>query len=432
MKVGLIEPVYKDALIACNKHASRVFRERRKYLPVWKNANLGLLTVAAMMPREWEITYIHSRLEDIDYLQPLDLIAIGGMTNQADDMYTIARKFKQKGIYTVIGGIHASVLPEEAGRRADTVIAGEAEESFLRFIDDFCAGKPGRLYCAESEVDLKKSPVPRFDLLRQDYQNYPIQTTRGCPHNCKFCSGTRIYGKKFRHKDVDQVIEEILFLKSIKNDPFVIFVDDNMFVNKGYALDLLEKLIPLAISWQAQTDVSIGQEKSFLRLLHQAGCKELFIGFESLNPESLRDIETSGWKSNRISEYKSAVKNIQESGIRIFGAFILGLDKDTRRDYLRIRDFVVRNRILAQFSILTPLPGTELYEEFARAGRILEDKPWKYYNFVDCVIKHPRFSAEELEKTVADLYRETYSEEHYARVLSHLIRAHQALTESQT
>lgn len=432
MKIGFIEPVYKDSLIAFNKHTRLIFEERRKYLPAWNNPELGLLTVSALVPDNWEVKYIDSFLDEMDNIEKFDIIGIGGMTRQADDIYKISKKFKQKGTHIVIGGIHATIVPDEVKKYADTVIIGEAEEIFPQFIDDFCNDKVKSVYSSNNIVDITKSPVPRFDLLQKNYMNYPIQTTRGCPHGCKFCSTTQIYGKKFRHKEVDQVIEEIKFLKSVKDNPFIIFVDNNMFINKTFSYDLVEKLIPLKIIWQAQTDISIGKDKNFLKLLYRAGCKELFIGFESVNPENIKDINKSHWKSKQVYQYRSNVKNIQENGIRIFGAFILGFDKDTKEDFKKIKDFVIENKILGQFTILTPLPGTELYEEFKKSGRLLKGKSWKYYNFSDCVIKHPNFTADELEKSIAELYRVTYSQENYARVLSNLIKAYKKLTYNVT
>jgi radical SAM superfamily enzyme YgiQ (UPF0313 family) len=424
MKIGFIEPVYKDSLTAFNRHIKAVFKKRRKYLPVWNNPDLGILTVAALVPGNLQIKYIHLLMDEIDYSERFDIIALGGMTGRADDIYSIAQRFKQKGNYIVMGGIHASVLPDEAKEYVDTVIVGEAEEIFPRFIEDYSNNRPKPYYYSKREVDISKSPIPRFDLIEAKYQNYPIQTTRGCPHNCKFCAATRIYGKKYRKKNVEQVIEEIKFLKSLKPNPFIIFIDDNMFVNKSFSYDLIEKLIPLDIKWQALTDASIGKDKELLNLMHKAGCKELFIGFESMTPGNIFDINEFHWKSRQVKNYQAAVKNIQDNGIRVFGAFILGFDKDTKEDFRSIEDFVIKNKILGQFAILTPLPGTELYDEFKKSGRILKNKSWKYYTFLDCVITHPNFTADELEKEVSELWRVTYSQEHFARVLSRLIEAY--------
>ena len=422
MKIGFIEPVYKDSIIVFNKHTSRLVKERRKYLPVKNIPNLGLLTAAALVPENLEVKYIHSFLDEIDYNEEFDVIAIGGMTMQAEDIYEISKNFKQKGAYIVIGGIHATVLPGEVREYADTVIIGEAEEIFPRFIHDYRNNKTKPVYFSKAEVDITKSPLPRFDLIKKDYSSYSIQTTRGCPHDCKFCAATPIYGKKYRHKKVGQVIEEIKFLKSVKKNPIIVFADDNMFVNKSFSYHLAEKLIPLDIHWHAQSDVSIGKDKDLLKLLYKAGCKGLFIGFESMNPGNIKDINKSGWKSKHINEYQSLVKNIHDNGIRIFGSFIFGFDKDTKEDFNKIKDFVIENKILGQFCILTPFPGSILYEEFKKTGRILKNKSWKYFNAADCVISHPNFSADELEKATADLYKITYSQEHYARVLSHLVK----------
>jgi len=428
MKIGFIEPLYKDPLTAFNRHIKSVFAKRRKYLPEWNNPDLGILTAAALVPDNWEIKYISSFIDEIDYSERFDIIALGGMTGRADDTYAIAQKFKQQGIYIVMGGIHATVLPDEAKEYADTVIVGEAEETFPRFLEDYCNNRPEPYYYSKHEVDISKSPIPRFDIIKAKYQNYPIQTTRGCPHNCKFCAATRIYGKKYRHKEVDQVIEEIKFLKFLKPNPFIIFVDDNMFVNKSFSYDLIEKLIPLGIKWQGLSDTSIGKDKELLSLMNKAGCRELFIGFESVNPENIEDVNQTRWKAKRVKEYQSAVKNIRDTGMRIYGSFILGFDKDTKEDFRSIEDFVIENKIFGQFAILTPLPGTELYDEFKKSGRIIEKKSWKYYTFLDCVITHPNFTADELEKEASELWRVTYSQEHFSRVTRALIESYKQLS----
>jgi radical SAM superfamily enzyme YgiQ (UPF0313 family) len=421
MKIGFIEPVYKETIIGYNKHIKKVLEKHRKFFPLWDNPSLGILTAAALVPKNWDVEYIHSYVDDIDYDAGFDMIAISGMTSQAEDIYKIARHFRKRGVYVIIGGIHATVLPEEVKDYADTLIVGEAEDSFRRFIVDFSHNNPKSVYYPENEVDLSKSPLPRFDLLNKNYGAYTIQTTRGCPHNCKFCSATRIFGEKYRHKKVEQVVEEVKFLKSIRHNPFIIFVDDNMFVNRSFSHELLEALIPLDIKWHTLTDVSVGRDLEFLKLLFKAGCRELFVGFESLNPESLKDVNKTRWKEKQVPEYELIIQNIQSCGIRVYGSFILGFDNDTWEEYQNIKKFVVKNKIVGEFPILTPLPGSELYEEFIETNRFLENKSWKYFNFIDCVIKHPNFTSDELEWAVADLYRVTYSKENYGRVMGNLV-----------
>lgn len=404
-----------------------VLKERKDYFPVWTSPNLGLLTMAALVPSGWDVTYVSSFEDAVRLKDDFDIIAIGGVTHQAESMCKIAAKFRKKGAYVVIGGIHATVVPDEVKDYADTIIVGEAENTFVQFIADFSAGKPQPFYRQDSEVDVSQSPIPRYDLVHEHFQNYPVQTTRGCPHNCKFCCVSPIYGKNYRHKENDQVVEEIKFLKSVKSNPFVIFVDDNIFVNKPLSYQLMESIIPLDIKWHAMTDVSVGEDREFLKLLFRAGCKQLFLGFESMNPENIHDLQKSHWKAKKVRKYEEIVRNIQDNGIRVFGAFILGFDKDTEEDFQRIRDFVIKNGILGLFTILTPVPGTELYDEYQKAGRLIKERSWQYYTFTDCVIKHPRFTADELEKAVADLYRITYSKDNYAQVMSQLIKMYKRL-----
>ena len=432
MKIGFIEPVYKSKKkVVYNKHMKRTIRQLGNYAYEWNNPNLGLLTTAAMAPANWEVKYLHSPIDEIDYNEKFDIIAVSGMTRQAPEMYTIAQQFRQRGVYVVIGGIHATVLPGEAAQNADTVIAGEAEDVFPRFIADYCSNKAAPVYHSRREVNITQSPIPRFDLLQRDYGAYTIQTTRGCPHECKFCAATRIFGKKYRHKTVDQVIEEVKFLKSVKKNPIIFFTDDNMFVNRPFSTELMEALIPLDIKWFALTDAAVGKDKAFLKLLFRAGCRQLLMGFESITAENIADVNESGWKAQRVKEQPEIIKNIQESGIRPFCFIILGFDRDTPGDVEKIKKFVIENKILGEFAALTPLPGSELYDEFIKSGRLLKDKSWKYYNFSDCVIQHPNFTPDQLEQAIAELYGITYSREHYARVLSTMINAAKKITATQ-
>jgi radical SAM superfamily enzyme YgiQ (UPF0313 family) len=421
MKIGFIEPWYSRRPSASNSHFKALIRKKDIPLPLWNNPNLALLTLAGLIPEDWEIKFIHCPLEDIDYDLDLDIIAITGVTYQAEAMKRIAEGFRQRSVYTIVGGPHASVCPEDVKKYSDSVFIGEAEETFVEFVEDFVRGEPKPFYECNRRPDLKKSPLPRFEILDRTYVNYPIQTSRGCPHGCRFCTIERLYGRKQRHKTAEQVGEEIKHLKLFRSNPLVLFVDNNMTVDRAYFRKILEVIRPLDIHWQAQTDVSVGLDKELLQFMYEAGCKELFIGFESLNPENILQVNSSHWKADRIPEYEEATGNIQEKGIRVFGAFILGFDDDTQEDFEEIKKFVLSHRILGQFTILTPIPGSSIYEEYKKAGKLL-NRPWEFYNFLDCVIKHPRFSPDDLEKVSAELYEMTYSPEHYSSVMSRMLR----------
>lgn len=187
-------------------------------------------------------------------------------------------------------------------------------------------------------------------------------------------------------------------------------------------MKLLEKLIPLNVQWQAITDVSLADRPDLLRLLYRAGCREAILGFESLNAEHLRRLESKSWKSRRVKNYQPYIQKIQEAGIMVKGAFILGFDEQTPEEFQLIKRFIQKNKIMAQFSILTPVPGSKLYSKYKKTGRLRKDKTWKHYNFLDCVFKHPIMTGEELEQAAADLFSFTYSAEHTARIKHDMIQ----------
>lgn len=421
MKIAFIEPRQRETIIAHNAPMAAFVAANRARLPTWDNPSLGLLTAAALVPDDWEVRYISRYVEDIDYDEPFDVVATAGITCEADDIYRICGEFSSRGVYTVVGGIHASVAPEEVAMHADTVIVGEAEDSFRRFLRDHRDGTAERIYHPRQPARLSEAPVPRYDLLEDQYQNYPVETTRGCPLDCTFCSISKLYGKSYRHKDVSQVLEEVRFIMTIKKNPYIVFVDNNMFVNRKFSRQLIEELIPLGINWQAQTDVSVAEDPDFLKLLRRAGCRELFIGFESINPENIIDINKSQWKARKVAEYENAIRTIFDHGIRVFGAFIVGFDRDTPDDVEQLKEFVARNGVIGQFTVLTPMPGTEVYEAYRSSGRLRTDRSWRYYNFMDCVISHPNFTPEELERAVLELYEVAYSAENYGRIVRSLI-----------
>ncbi len=422
MKIALIQPKFTFPGLCCSPIITSALSDIHTYFLRWNTPNLGLLTIAAYIPEDWDISYIHKEAKEIDCFEDFDLVALSCMTREAETVYEISSRFRKKGIYTVVGGIHASVFPEEAHRYADTVFVGEAEETFPRFLQDFRAGQAAEIYQSPDPVDLTLSPKPRFSILPHRYPGYPIQTTRGCPHGCEFCAAS-LYGRKYRYKEIDQIIDEISYLKSLVSNPFIVFSDDNLFVNKPRSLKLLEKLIPLKVEWQAITDVSTADDPELLRLLYRAGCREIFLGLESLNPDHIRNIDPNGWKSRRVKHYQACIQKIKHEGIRVLGAFILGFDDQTPEDFQAVKQFVLDNHIMPQYSILTPVPGSKLYSKYKKAGRLLKDKSWRYYNFLDCVFKHPIMTAEELETAIADLYKSTFTREHMSLIIKDMIQA---------
>lgn len=382
---------------------------------VTKIPSLSLLTIAGLTPSEIEIEYVDECVGDIDFDQPADLIGIGGMTHQIFRAYEIADEFRKRGRFVVIGGIHASVLPDEARAHADAVFIGEAEETWPRFLSDFRGGRAGEFYRG-GFVDMARSPIPRYELVNSfDFSGcnrafVPIQFTRGCPRGCSFCAVTHMYGKKFRTKTVTQILDEIRTIMNVCRfeNMTIMFTNDNPFLSKKFATEFLEGIAPLKIKWFSVADISVAKEMKILRLLKKAGCVNLGIGFESLNPVVLKDI--SQWKNRQLAFYEDAIRIINDHGITVSGSFILGFDHDTRDSFRNVRDFVIKNHVLCKYSIITPFPGTAFYEKMKKEGRLLKEVEWRYYNFLNAVFQ-TAMPRDEIETELCRLYRETWCDE---------------------
>ncbi len=413
MNLALISP---RGSFCSHNSAMRAFYDRSglvlPYRSVWSGLGAGLLTIAGLTPRDWTITLIDENTEPIDFNRHFDVVAISSMTQQATRAYCIADTFRNRGAHVVLGGLHPTVLPDEAKEHADTVVVGEGEYSWPRFIDDFRQGRAQAYYRSEKIVDLRDCPLPRYDLLKgRSLSIVWLQCTRGCPHDCEFCAATKVFGSRFRHKTVDQVVAEVEEVKRVCGDVMIGFADDNAFANPAFAADLLKRLIPLKVRWLAQTDIQVARRPDLLDLASRAGCCHFFIGFESPSRDSLQGIDRDGWKRRQFDAYPESIRQIQSYGIGVMGAFIVGLDNDDLSIFERLEDFIIDNHLLdANVTILSPVPGTRLWERLKNEKRILPG-PWENYTGWDVNIIHPRLTKEQLEQGVLRVYERISSDE---------------------
>lgn len=357
-------------------------------------AQLSLTTVAALFPGSAEIRIINDNLDEIDFNEKVDLVGITVMTSTAPRAYEIADRFREKGVPVVLGGIHPSALPEEASLHADAVVIGEAEGVMQELIDDFITGKMKKFYHSPSRPSLINLPLPRKDLLvgNRYYKEMDlIQTTRGCPFRCDFCSVSDFFGRTYRTRPIKDVIKEI---KQSKRRILRFFVDDNVAGYPAYAKKLFKALIPLKIRWFGQGSVIISRDRELLRLAARSGCISLFIGFETLSATNLKQV---GKGVNLLQDYKTAIKRIHDNGIAIMGAFIFGFDGDDVGVFEETVNFIERNQLeWASFSILTPLPGTRLYKRMEEQGRIIE-RDWSKYTCGEVVFRPKLLKVEQLQ-----------------------------------
>ncbi len=416
-KIALINP--KRPLRHENQGIYEMFERNKNQLKPWLGPPLNLLTIAALTPDDIEVKVIDEHYETIDFEQRYDLVGLTAMTRQADRAYEIAHEFQKRNIPVVMGGIHASFLTDEALMHVDTVFVGEAEELWERYLVDLKNGKQKRVYKSEKPCDLGKSPVPRYDLINSqafnDVTKYfnmiPVQATRGCPHNCNFCAVSELYGKKVRKKNIDQVINEIYFLRKYFNDSLILFADDNLFVDRKYIKEVLRELVPLKIKYLAQSDIKVAENDELLELAYLSGCQFIFIGFESTNKNSLGEINENKWKLKHAENYSEYIKKIQEKGIVVFGAFAIGFDNDCPETFQKIRNFAVDNNIPGQFTVLTPVPGSRLYNQLLAEGRLYEETFWNRCGFYNLVFRHSKLDRKKVEESLIWLYDQVFSPE---------------------
>jgi radical SAM superfamily enzyme YgiQ (UPF0313 family) len=378
--------------------------------------SLGLLTLAGMTPDRWDISYHEIQdIRQVNELPECDLAAISAFTAQVKEAYVLADRFRALGIPTIIGGLHATALPQEAAQRCDAVVAGEGEVVWADVLRDFEAGRLRGVYRAIGrEWDLAQAPMPRFDLLDVDrYNRITVQTSRGCPWRCEFCASSILLTSRFKVKPVEKVIAEVRTIKRLWPHPFIEFADDNSFVNRRHSKALLRALAEEDIRWFTETDISIADDEELLDLMHAAGCAQVLIGLESPTAAALDGLETrKNWKWDRLDTYREGIYRIQSRGIAVNGCFVLGLDGSTIEDFAAVRRFVEESGLYeVQLTVLTAMPGTPLYTRMAAEGRLIDPTGWERCTVFDVNVRPQNMSVEDLESGLIALGREFYGEE---------------------
>ena len=355
---------------------------------------LALAYVAAVTPPNWDIKIVDENFGEFDF-EEADLVGITAFTSNINRAYQISKIYRQKNIKVAIGGIHASMLPDEALRFVDTVVVGEAESVWPKVIADFENNRLSNLYVG-SKVNFDQQRIlPRRDLLNPDYFWHSVQTSRGCPFNCYFCSVSRYLGKEFRQRNIDHILDELSPLKG----KFVAFVDDNLIGyspnSRSRAANLFKAMIKQGLDqkWWMQTSINAADDENVIELAAQSGCLFAFIGFETISKNTLKEMKKGVNIKMGIKNYKKVVDLFHRYGIAVYGAFIIGSDYESPAYYKELAEFLVHSGIdIIQLTLLTPLPGTELMEGLQKDGRILySDYPqdWDKYRF-SYMVHQPR------------------------------------------
>ena len=413
---------------------SLVWRMQPKHLTTYP---VSLTLIASLTPSDWDIEIIDERMgEAIDYDEKVDLVGITIRTLTAPRAYAIAKQYRKRGVKVVLGGPHVSVLPSEATLHADSIIIGEAEPVWGQLIADFEQGQMRRSYRAAEMPPLGGHPLPRYDLVKQ--HNYSpmiqIESSRGCPLMCSYCSVPDLYGKSYRERPVNQIVDEIIAFKEMvfdsaplpigmppghKRKLHIAFVDDNIWPRRKHTRELLQAIIDLNldIEWSAQAHINSLRDPEFLAMAKASGCQLIGIGLESINQESLNGVNKKG---NQVHMFADTLQMIHDAGIGVQGYFMFGFDQDKPDGFEKTAQFIMDTHIeMPVFFITTPYPGTSFYNQLNSEGRIF-NRNWARYDAHNLVVHSKGMPDEQLKEGFLYMHETVYSLENSAKRLSHL------------
>ena len=347
--------------------------------------------LAAFAPSHWKVLHIDEAVRPVDFEIQANLVAITFHTPSAPHAYALATRFRERGVPVVLGGPHVTLMPDEAHAHADVIFVGEAESHWPQFLSDFESGQHGHRYCSIESPTLEQTPMSRKDLFhRRDHTGGVLFATRGCKHRCDFCTLAVMYQSRVRQRPIAAVAEEY----GSFSGKVIILWDDNIASDVDYAKTLFKALTPHHKWWSSQASIHVAQDDEFLELASRSGCKQLFVGLESISQASLNEVHKG---FNRVTDYAQAIERIHSHGIAVQAGIVFGFDNDTQAIFGETLDFLeaagVQN---STFNILTPFPGTRLYQRLEAEGRILTRDWSKYNGRADVVFRPRQMSPEEL------------------------------------
>ncbi len=365
---------------------------------------LSLYILQGLTPKEHEVKIIEEEITDINLDEPCDLVGISCMTANAPRAYQLCAAFRERGIKVVLGGVHPTILPDEALQHADSVVIGEAEGVWAKVLLDVQNGELLKRY---------HDPVPDLETyVPKDFKNIhkkrlfsliPIMTSRGCPYHCDFCCVTNLFGKKIRHVPVENVVRDI---KESGARNFM-FLDDNIIGHPKYAKALFKAMIPLNIRWVGQASISLlVKDDELMQLAADSGCKALFMGFESVSTEQMQGMKKA---IKEIGLLENAIRKIKKMGILIHASIVFGFDSDEKDIFSKTVKFLIKNKVsTVSFNVLTPYPGTKTFEDLKSCNRLTTDN-WKYYDHNTVVFKPRNMTSYELQMAKYDARKKFYS-----------------------
>jgi radical SAM superfamily enzyme YgiQ (UPF0313 family) len=360
-------------------HPAIGHRRGERYIRSWQMEPLPMAVIAGLTPPDVELRFYDDRMQMIPYDETTDAVVLSLETYTAKRAYQIASEYRRRGVPVIVGGFHATLMPEEAERFAEAVIVGEAEEVWQTVVDDLRHGTLKKRYQSTTRPALDRIRIDRS--IFRDKRYLPIrlvETGRGCRFPCNFCAIQTFFERTHRSRPIEQIIAE---LQSLRNSTRVFFfVDDNFVGDMNFARELLRALIPLKLRWITQMSINAAHDEEFLELLSRSGCMGVLIGFESLDDDNLRSMNK---RFNKMKGgYTKALDKLRRYRIRVYATFVFGYGNDTHASFEQALEFALEQRFyIAAFNHLTPFPGTPLYEELKTAGRLRFDAWWLDDNY---------------------------------------------------
>ena len=412
-KLLLIEPAGK---LQYRMRRIQLF-ERIANKDYFKKPSLALGVLADMTPSDWEIKILQEPGDRIDYSEQADLVGITAVTQTVKRGYEIADEFRKRGVKVIMGGIHPTVLPNEALQHSDSVCIGEAEPVWKKIINDVVAGKLRSIYKPDMLFDLSGYASPRRDLMAKPRSSIfnPgifVEASRGCPYNCDFCSVSIMHGRKIRYRPTDHLIKEIESIKSNK----IFFVDNNIVANIQRAKELFRALIPLKIRWTGQATISIVKDPELLKLAVDSGCTGLLIGVESVIEEGLHKYTKN---PENFPDLKRALIILKDHGIRVLAHMVFGNDFESSHTMSEsLKRLFQLDIVSASIGIMIPYPGTKIAADLEDQRRILT-KDWNYYDIHRLVFQPANFTRKDFLKEIERLRKSYFS---YKAILSRTIK----------
>jgi len=374
---------------------------------------IGLGLVAALTPESWNVTLVDENWVPFAYHEA-DLVGVTAFTASANRAYEIAAAYRERGVPVVMGGIHASMCPEEAIQFVDAVVIGEAETVWPKVVADAEAGQLQRIYQGEWK-DLADLPSPRRDLFRPDYMFASVQTSRGCPMDCDFCSVTAFNGRRYRRRPAEQVLAELEHIRK----KMIFFVDDNLIgygkESREQALAIFRGMVERGLDkwWFCQASLNFADDEEVLHWASRAGCKMVFLGLEAEQVDALKEVNKQLNLKRGVESYAEAFRHIHRAGIAVLGAFIFGMDGDTPEKLRRRADYMIHSDVdVMQVTFLTPLPGTRLFNRLREEKRLLYTtlpKDWERYDMTEVIHQPKGMEPAVLLQTMRDCTRRMYA-----------------------